>query len=173
MKTLEELKRLERVLEGPSLPKSKGEWGGADVALTRNAPSQSTETGFYPDPRYVVTEHALELSWLFEELRDAFYAEQRLDGCSKIEFFGRLANAANRCIKKAGDPSSNNLCAAVLHEAFAIYDEMEAGEFKCLAIALGNEIVDDHIDEALRTGYIGTESTLEFFRSRGIEVGNV
>ena len=173
MKSLEEMKRLERVLEGPLLPKAKSEWGGADVVLTRKAPSKSTETGFSPTPRHVVTAYALELSWLFEELRDAFYAEQRLDGCSKIEFFGRLANAANRCIKKAGNPSPNTLCAAVLHEAFVIYDEMEAGEFKCMAIAVGNEIVDDYIDEAVRTGYIGTENTLAFFRSRGIEVENV
>jgi hypothetical protein len=50
-------------------------------------------------PRIVVTPYALELSWLFESLRDAFYADNLLDGQSRIEFFGRRANAVDRCLK--------------------------------------------------------------------------
>lgn len=172
MKTLNELKRLKNLLEEPRLPRAKREWGGADVVITRKRPPKSAEVGFYPEPHYVITEHSLELSHLFEKLRDAFYAEERLDGCSKIEFFGRLANAANRCIKRSPSLTEHILYAAVLHEAFAIYDEMEEGTFQCLAVAVGNEIVDDYIDEALRTGYIGNDATLEFFRSRGVEVQN-
>jgi hypothetical protein len=166
MKTLEELKRLENVLVEPHLPRAEREWGGADVVISHKTPPKSEKGGFYPDPRYVITEYSFELSFLFEKLRDAFYAEKRLDGCSKIEFFGRLANAANRCIKRSGSLTSRNLYAAVLHEAFAIYDEMEEGAFKCRAVAVGNEIVDDYVDDALRTGYIGDEATLEFFRRR-------
>jgi len=172
VKTLEELNRLEKVLEEPRLPQVKREWGGADVGIKRKPPAKSANGGFYPDPRYVITEHSLELSWLFEKLRDAFYAEERLDGCSKIEFFGRLANAANRCIQRSTSLTAHGLFAAVLHEAFAIFDEMEEGAFQCLPIAVGNEIVDDYVDEALRTGYIGSDATLDFFRSRGVEVQN-
>ncbi len=140
MKTLEELKRLENVLEEPRLPRAKREWGGADVVITRKTPPESAEGGFYPEPRYIITEYSFELSSLLEKLRDAFYAEERLDGCSKIEFFGRLANAANRCIKLSTSLTAHSLYAAVLHEAFAIYDEMEEGTFQCLAVAVGNEI---------------------------------
>jgi hypothetical protein len=170
MRTLKELKRLQNALEEPHFPQAETDWDGADVVITREEPPKGAEGGFYPDPRYVVTEYSLELSSLFERLRDAFYAGKRLDSCSKIEFFGRLANAANRCIKRSASLEVHSLYAAVLHEAFAIYDEMEEGAFECLAVAVGNEIVDDYVDEALRTGYIGNEATLEFFRSRGVEV---
>lgn len=170
MKTLEELKRLEKLLEESTLPQAKREWGGADVVITSKDPPNPSKAGFYPDPRYVITPYSLELSWLFERLRDAFYAEKRLDSCSKIEFFGRLANAANRCIQRSPVLTAHILFAAVLHEAFAIYDEMEEGNFQCLVLAQGNEIADDYVDDALRTGYIGTEATLDFFRSRGVKV---
>jgi hypothetical protein len=171
MKTLEELSRLEKVLVGGNLQQAQREWGGADVVITRNAP-QKTGGGFYPDPRYVISPHSLELSWLFEALRDAFYAEKRIDSCSKIEFFGRLANAANRFIQRSNNITAPLLCAAVLHEAFAIYEEMEERTFQCLVVAIGNEIVDDYVDEALRTGFIGTENTLAFFKSHGVEVSH-
>jgi hypothetical protein len=99
--------------------------------------------GFYSEPRYVVTPFALELSWLFERLRDAFYAEKRLDSCSKYEFFGRLANSANRFLQASTSPTPRLLCGYVLDEAFAIYNEMEEGTFECLLVAIGNQIVDD------------------------------
>lgn len=173
MKTIDKLQHLENELTKATLPREKKTWGGADVMISRRRPPKATEERFYPEPRYVVTDYALELSWLFVALRDAFYAEKRLDGCSKIEFFGRLANTANRYLGRSADPTAHNLCAAVLHEGFAIYEEMEEGNFQCFPVAIGNEIVDDYVDEALRTGYIGTDETLKFFKSHGIEVSNV
>lgn len=170
MTTLDELNRLQKILEVSPLPRAKGEWGGADVVITREAPPKRAEGAFYPDQRYVVSDHSLQLSWLFEQLRDAFYAEERLDGGSKIEFFGRLANAANRCIQRSAPLTEHSLYAAVLHEAYAIYEEMEDGDFQSFSVAVGNEIVDDYVDEALRTGYIGTDATSAFFRGRGVEV---
>lgn len=170
MKTIEELHRLEVELSKPVVPRDKNAWGGADVVISRSPAPKTIGEQFYPKPRYVVTEFALELSWLFVALRDAFYAESRLDGCSKIEFFGRLANAANRYLKRSSSPTPHQLCAAVLHEAFAIYDEMEERTFECLPVAFGNEISDDYVDEAIRTGYVGTEESMAFFKSRGIEV---
>jgi hypothetical protein len=172
MKTIKELEQLEKILQESPLPRAHREWGGADVVISRKAPPKPSGEEFYPEPRYVITAHSLELSWLTESLKEAFYAERRLDGCSKIECFGRLANAANRCIRRTTALTANILCAAVLHEAFAIYDEMEEGTVQCLAVAVGNEIVDDYVDDALRTGYIGNEATLDFFRSRGVEVEN-
>jgi len=145
MATIELLQNLAKDLEIPQLKRARREWGGADVVITQQMP-ENLGGGFYPDPRYVITEYALELSWLFVALRDIFYAESLLDSCSKIEFFGRLANAANRFISKNIQVTANTLCAAVLHEAFAIYEEMSSGEFRCFAVAFGNEIVDDYID---------------------------
>jgi hypothetical protein len=169
MTTITELRRLEEQLARDRLPCAKQEWGGADVVVSKMHPRPGLE-GFYPPPRYVVTSHASELSWLFEQLRDAFYSEQMLDSCTKIEFFGRLANAANRCLQRSPDPTAHHLCAAVLHEALAIYDELQEGTFRSIGVAIGNEIADDHVDEALRTGFIGTDATLAFFKSRKVEV---
>jgi hypothetical protein len=169
--TYEQLDDLDAELASGAVPTAKSLWGGADVMIRKVAPRPKTGDSFYPEPRVVVTEHAGEISWMFEKLRDAFYSEDRLDGCSKIEFFGRLANAVLRAIAHSDPPPSGSiLCAAVLHEAYAIYDEMEEGTFEWLAVAVGNEIVDDYVDDALRTGFIGTEDTIAFFRERGVEV---
>ena len=170
MTTIELLKKTENDLEATRLKRTR-EWGGADVVITRKKP-EKTGGGFYPEPRYVITKYAFELSWLFEALRNAFYAESLLDGCSKIEFFGRLANAANRFLSKSTQITAHTLCAAVLHEAFAIYEEIMDGEFEYFEIALGNQIADDYIDECLRTGFIGIDNTVEFFKSRGVDISH-
>ena len=143
MKTIDELKSLEQILGNDIIPKARRSWGGADVVISRNAPTRQAND-FYPDPRYVVTRYDREVSWLFEKLRDAFYAENRLDSCSKIEFFGRLANAANRCIRQDNSHDAFMVCSEVLSEAIAIYNEMESGRFGCLPIASGSEILDDY-----------------------------
>ena len=169
MTTIELLQNVAKALEASRLKRARREWGGADVVITRKAP-ENIGGGFYPDPRYVITEHALELSWLFVALRDAFYAESLLDSCSKIEFFGRLANAANRFLSKNTHATAHTLCSAVLHEAFAIYEEIIDGEFQCLAIVLGNEIVDDYIDERLKKGFIDIDDNIAFFKKHGVDI---
>lgn len=149
------------------IQKAEQEWGGADVAIIPAVPERRPG-GFYPEPRYVVTPFALELSWLFEKLRDAF--GNALDGMNKIEFYGRLANAANRYLKHA--PAQNDpkgLLDAVLREAAAMHDEMEEGRFVVLPIAEGNTIWDDIVEEAERSGYLGPEQTLELLRSLDIK----
>ena len=105
MKTLEALQHIELDFSHGRLPKARP-WGGADVVISARAPRKSASSDFYPEHRYVISPHAPELSWLFGALRDAFYAEKRLDGQTKIEFFGRLANAANRCLTKSPDVSA-------------------------------------------------------------------
>lgn len=50
------------------------------------------EPGFYPDPSFVVTPHARELSWLFILIRDVAIGLDEY-GIWKQEFFGRLAGA--------------------------------------------------------------------------------
>lgn len=142
--------------------RARQDWGGADVVITPEPPKPSGG-GFYPDPRYVVTRYALELSWLFESLRDIF--SPILDGASKIEFYGRLANAANRYLSKVADDSQStqDLLFAVAHEAFAVLDETEEGDFRFLSVAVGNTICDDLVDEAERAGYLGPEATRRFF----------
>lgn len=138
------------------------EWGGADVMITAHAP-QSRGGGFYAEPRYVVTPHAKSLSKLFYDLRDAFGG--LLDGCSKIEFYGRLALAAlNYQEDLRGKPEdSAELLKAVLHEAFAMLAQMEQGNFELLEVAPSGVIWADLVDRAERSGYIGIEATRDFF----------
>ncbi|MFZ9938008.1 MAG: hypothetical protein ACO3JG_13275 [Luteolibacter sp.] len=170
MSTIDTLNATASILNQTPIPRSEHPWGGADVGIRGTPPKTAAADSFRSEPRWVVTPCALELSWLFERLRDAFYAEKRLDGCSKIEFFGRLANAAHRCIQQGYGDNAAALCRAVLHEALAVYDEMEAGKFGALGIAVGSEILDDHTPDDQRTGYVSMANTIEFFRNRGLEV---
>ncbi len=69
-------------------------WGGAGVVISTTPPEPYTGRSFYPNPLYVVTPHVRELSWLFQELGSAFSGA--IDHVTKFEFYGRMAEAANR-----------------------------------------------------------------------------
>ena len=143
-------------------PITRRDWGGADVCVRRNAPERSG------DARYVVTANSRQLSWLFEKLGD-YFRECKIDGFEKEEFFGRLANAAIRYQSQCGGVEvRRDLLLAVLHESFAMLDEMESGEFASLRIAVGNEIADDHIPRESARGFVNIEETMRFFAERGV-----
>ena len=82
-----------------------------------------------------------------------------------------MANAALlyqlRC---GGAEVRKELLFAVLHEAFAMLDELEEGTFQCLAVAIGNTIADDFIEREEKRGFIGVEETKKFFAERGIKL---
>lgn len=95
------------------------DWGGADVMITATPKADGSEPSFYPDPIFVVTEFAPQLSWLFLQLRDAL--APRLDAFNKYEFYGRLADAAtSHLADNPGSATAQTLCTAVLHEASVI-----------------------------------------------------
>lgn len=138
-KKKQELDALSRKLLEEPIP-SVHEWGGADVVIT--SASLQNQESFYPKPRYVVTPNAKQLSWLFIQLRDIF--SELYDSASKIEFFGRLANAALRYQHRCGGKEIQyDLLVAVLNEAYDILDDMKEGVFSYLLIAPGNVIADD------------------------------
>lgn len=143
-------------------------WQGADVVILEKAPIQTNE-GFYPEPRFVETKFGPELSWLFEQCRDVFMGLEGY-GSWKEELFGRLGNMANRAIKRISPMSCQALLLAVLHESFAVVEEMEDGEFRYLPITSGNSIYDDLIEEVDREGYLGVEATKAYFANLGIEI---
>ena len=92
------------------------------------------------------------------------------DSTSKLEFFGRLANAALRYQHLSkDDENQRDLLFAVLHEAFAILDEMEYGTFEYFLVSPGNEIVDDFIEQSERRGFISVEETKKLFAEKGIK----
>lgn len=145
MKTIEEITTLRNLIQLSLIGKSERLWGGAYVAVVRNLPKKNPEVvEFYPDPYFVVSKHSgYEISWMFERLRDAFYAENLIDYCSKIEFFGRLARAANRGIEKTEDSDVCTVCTEILNEAERMYSEIMNGTFEELVISSGNVIADD------------------------------
>ncbi len=172
MTTLEHLNRLAKFLTQENLPKSVRSWRGAGVVIQEIEPLriESEDRGFYPPPRLVVTKHCAERSRLFFNIRDAF--KDRVNHVIKKDFYGRLANVANRYLNASTKTSAHLLCAAVLHEAWAIYDEMERGEFCYSPIAFGGSIFDDSITTR-DSGFIDIETTIAFFENRGIEIFNI
>lgn len=165
MKTIEELKRLNELIANNQIGKAKHLWGGADVAVVKEQPKTSPD-GFYPDPFFVVSrKFSLEISWMFEQLRDAFYAEKLLDGCSKIEFFGRLARAANRGILR-NEEDCSVICTEILEEAQQIYGEITSNSFDVLPISTGTIIADD-----LKKAYIASFKTIRNMYSHGLVIG--
>jgi len=141
-------------------------WQGADVIITSKSPI-SDEGGFYPAPRYVVTFHAHQLSWLFEQIRDVFIEIEDY-GFLKEEIFGRLGNSASRFLAKNPEANSNEILLAVMHEAFAIYEEIRDGEFAALMVTSGNQILDDLISESEKGGFLTVEETKAYFMDKGI-----
>ncbi len=170
-KTRARLNDLANQFTAGSSPEAPDEWGGADVIICEKPREISSEPSFYGEPRTVVTTYSRYLTWLFYQLRDAFYEQHLLDHMTKIEFFGRLANAALRYQSRCGGPEvRTELLLAVLHEAFAMLDELEEGTFESLAVALGNTIADDFIEREEKRGFIGVEETKKFFAERGIKL---
>jgi len=165
-KTRTKLNKMAKEIASDATPAAADEWGGADVIIREKAISQKPG-GFFPEPRAVVTPHSRHLTWLFYQLRDAFH--ELLDHITKTEFYGRLANAALRYQARCcGAEVKRELLLAVLHEAFAMLDEMEEGTFQYLWVAPGNAIADDFIERVEERGFIGVEETKRFFAERGV-----
>jgi hypothetical protein len=167
MKKLDELAHL---LANPVLPKASRHWSEANVLIASAPQPDHLRKAFYPRAREVLTEHALEISYFFEVLRDPLYQEALIDHCSKIEFFGRLAIAAEACLLEQPDATAHLVCASVLRVAYAMAKQMDEGQFGFLIVAEGNQPADDLTFPGQRTGYSSVKETVEFFRGRGIQI---
>ena len=167
MKKLDELAHL---LANPVLPKASRHWSEANVLIASAPQPDHLRKAFYPRAREVLTEHALEISYFFEVLRDPLYEEALIDHCSKIEFFGRLATAAEACLLEQPDATAHLVCATVLREAYAMAKQMDEGEFASLIVAEGNQIGDNPTLTEQRTEYSNIKETIQFFSGRGIQI---
>ena len=156
-----------RVLDG-DMPRSQRLWSGGGVAVVFRRPRRPKGIlEWYSDPRFVVTPHGLEVSRVFEELWKAF--RPFLDPVSRIEFFGRLANAVFSCCNESrreggaeNHPSRKDLLLAILYEAVLIERELGEGSSGFLMISSGNEIPDDRIPSSHRRT---CRERLQFFES--------
>ena len=166
MKKLDELAHL---LANPVLPKASRHWSGVGVFIASAPQPDHLRRSFYARDREVLTEHALEVSYFFEVLRDPFDEVALIDHCSKIEFFGRLTAAAEACLLEQPDATAHLVCAAVLREAYAVAKQMDEGEFDFLIVAEGNQIGNNLTLLGPRTGFSSIKETIEFFRGRDIK----
>ena len=165
-KSVSQLKKISSDIASGNIRVSEP-WQGADVEIRNNLPKVLTDS-FYPAPRFVITEHVGQLSWLFENLRDAF---NNLEGYGfwKEEFFGRLGNAATRYLSRQPNAKVEKILLAVMHEAFCIAEEMEGGNFTVLPVTIGNEIYDDLFKEIEAEGLADQSEVDNFIKSLGIE----
>jgi len=101
-------------------------WIGADVAIVEEEPELGPP-GFYPDPLFVVSPHAAELSWLFTQVRDCFI-DLLSYGAGKEGLFGEMAARANDVIATQPDIDVRDLLLAVLDAADLAYVLFEADD---------------------------------------------
>jgi hypothetical protein len=141
-------------------------WQGADVVICLKAPPPSRS--FYPNPRYVETGFVGELSWLFVKLRNIFSNEDGY-GAWKEEFFGRLGNVAIKYQAVTTGLTCGNLLLAVIHEAYAMAEEIaDTGEIATMMLTSNNRIFDDFTGISDLSAYLTTEETTEFLRGLGL-----
>jgi hypothetical protein len=101
------------------------------------------------------------VSWLFEELWRVF--GPGLNHVDKFEFFGRLRSAVNRYHADVdGAATERDAAGAVLHEAYAILDDMALGQFAGAVVTSNNAIHDDAIPAAERERFVTTDEIEEF-----------
>jgi len=167
---MKKLDQLARLLANPVVPKASRHWSGSDVLIASSPKPDHLWRSFYPRDREVLTEHALEVSYFFEALKDPFGEEALMDHCSKIAFFARLAAAADACLLERTDATAHLVCAAVLCEAYAMAKQMDEGECAASMAAEGNQIGDDLTLAGQRTRYASIKETIEFFSGRGIQI---
>ena len=108
---------------GEVIPRAKRLWIGARVALTLKKQDIQGNMNFYPAPLEVVTPHALELSWLFYDLRDIFTQGKFLDSCNKFDFYHVLAETALGSIAHDPDIGAKELCRKTAEKAREVYQQ--------------------------------------------------
>jgi hypothetical protein len=156
---------LDQAVAGDHWDKAKY-WKGASVVVVPEMPKGNYNTEY----KYVVTPYAAELGWLFADLWKVFRQHPAIDHVTKVEFFGRLANASLHCQRRAnGREELRDLLGAVIHEAYSIADEIEEGTFTALPVAPVGMVFDDLIERSDREGYLTVEETRRWFAERGIE----
>jgi hypothetical protein len=167
---MRKLHELAHLLANPVLPKASHYWSGADVVIASAPQHDHLRSSLYPRGREVITEHGIEFSYFYEVLGDHLYEEALIDHCSKIEFFGRLATAADACLLEQPDATAHLVCASILREAYAMAKLMNESELDFLIVVQGNQITDDLTLPGQRTGYSSIKETIDFFRGRNIQI---
>lgn len=127
MGTYERLGDIGERLSTLPLPLADRLWGGAQVVILTPEASVDRDHSAHPNDVWVVTPHALEVSWLFTEIAAVAHGHEQVDHLSKYEFYGNLAKAANTALAANPDIDAQSLCRAVLAEAKLMGLELDLG----------------------------------------------
>lgn len=135
-------------------------FGGAGIVVQLREPSPGPD-GFYPDPTYVVTPYAYELSWLLEQIRDVANKDEDF-WYFKLSLFPRLAACANACGSQHG---IQQLLFATLYEAYTFLTALEEEDrmIETYPIYVGQPLGESYREFPF-------ELITEFYRARGIPI---
>lgn len=152
------LQALDQAVAAGEVGSDRQLWGGAGLGIV-TAPPISHDS----DPhRYVVTPHAANLSWLVRAIWVA--CRPLFDSMTKVEFFGRLGNAARRYQRRAGgDENAHDLLDAVVHEAHKIVSDVEKGRFYALPVAPSGVIHDDLLPDSAHDDAVSSAEIEQWF----------
>jgi hypothetical protein len=88
----------------------------------------------------------------------------------RIEFFGRLRNAARRYQQRAGDnENARDLLGAVVHEAYEILSDIENGRFYALPVAPPGVVHDDLLPNSEHDDALSNAEIDQWFKDRGFQ----
>lgn len=160
-----------RIIESNHLPKAKNSWIGGEVRIVNSEADIPDTSGTYSYKMPVITKYNLELSFLFQNLRDIFYNANLVDGGNKYDFFRRLGNAANRLIELSDNHyTASDLLLSVLREAYDILDEFEKDEFMHMEFTFNNAVADDFTSDKERKGFTSLIEMNQFYDKRNINL---
>lgn len=172
-----QLSRLKKEVESyENVPQVEEYWGGAGLYIISsiediaNIEDRKTlyyeghtpfflEMNYYPR-RLLITEHTREISWLFTKIVEIFSDVDVLaPKAARMEFYGSLANIANKYIRSLKITDIKEICFCIIHEANALNDMINDDEFHYLTIAPGGMILDDFDIEENDENFISIEES--------------
>ena len=110
----------------------KRPWGGADVIIAPSVteelkewlgdqPVVISEQKTMPKRQVVITDYWKELSWLFDQVK--VILADHIGYITKYDFYGRMADAANRFIENHEEYEAEDLLLAALWEVKRYYHD--------------------------------------------------
>ena len=172
-----QLSELKKEVESyENVPKVEEYWRGAELYIIRSiediANKEDRKTLYYEghtpfflemnyySRRLLITEYAKEISWLFTKIVDIFSEVDALTpSAARMEFYGSLANIANKYIRSLKITDLKEICYCIIHEANALNDMINDNEFYYLTIASGGIILDDLDIEENDKNFISIEES--------------
>ncbi|QZH65027.1 hypothetical protein [Mycolicibacterium farcinogenes] len=157
------LHALDQAVAAGEAGSSRHPWEGAGLCVVTAMPDHPYDGSI----KFVVTPHAAALSWLVRALWTACHP--LMDSMAKVEFFGRLGNAAHRYQRRASDSEkTRDLLGAVLHEAYDIVADIETGRFQPFPVAPRGVVHDDLLPADVHDDALSDAEIEQWFHEHGL-----